>query len=416
MLIVSQELLLSEDFDRVKISEILFLPKDGGDVYIGQSYKKTIKSQSGLKGALVLVNKSEKETQINKLIIKFDIVVLVHSINDKKFDIKDLGSFNLFAYLKNSDGEKVETEIQIIPIKEQIHSRIKGIYETDVLKEKTVLMLGVGSGGSTIAIELAKAGVGNFILIDPDRVEVVNMVRHVCGLSDLGRYKTKAVKDLMLDKNPYINITTYENELNWDWKKEFTAIAKKADLIYCGTDNRPSRVITNLTSLEENRTTIYAGTFRRAYGGQILRVIPHSSLCYQCFIDTFPLLAQDREISSEEQAARFEYSDRPVPVEPGLSSDILPISTMSVKLGILELLKGSNSSLKSLYDDLSSPLYQWVNRREIGTDYESLSPLDSEDGGYRILAWYGIDAEKNPGCPACGNFKGIYSSSQATAS
>src|SRR5207237_3839927 len=93
--------------------------------------------------------------------------------------------------------------VQAVPIREELFSRVHGLYETNVLAGKTVLIIGVGSGGSTIALELVKAGVGNFLLVDPDRVEVANVVRHLCGLSDLGRFKTKAIRDLILEKNPF---------------------------------------------------------------------------------------------------------------------------------------------------------------------------------------------------------------------
>jgi hypothetical protein len=74
---------------------------------------------------------------------------------------------------------------------------------------------------------------------------------------------------------------------------------------------------------------------------------------------------------------------------------------------VLELLRGTSTTLASLYDDLSNAWYQWLNRREANTEYASLLPLDSEDNdGLRILAWYGILNEKNPECPACGDFIG----------
>lgn len=288
---------------------------------------------------------------------------------------------------------------------EEIYSRIRGLYETEALRNKTALIVGVGSGGSAIAIELAKAGVSNFILVDHDRLEVANIVRHVCGISDIGRYKTKAVKDSILEKNPSANVETYEEKCEWSWLTQLKELASKSDLIFCCTDNRPSRVLVNLASLAERRVCIYGGTFSRAYGGHVLRVIPNETMCYQCLIDLMPEKAEDQEIASQAQADSIAYADRPVAIEPGLANDIAPIANMCVKLGILELLRGTDTTLASLYDDLSNAWYMWINRREADTEYASLPPLDSEDSdGPRILAWYGILNEKNPDCPACGDF------------
>ena len=197
---------------------------------------------------------------------------------------------------------------------------------------------------------------------------------------------------------------TYEEKIRWDWVPEFRKLVSEADLVFCATDNRFSRSLTNKVCIDENKTCIYAGTFRRAYGGQVLRVVPNKTMCYQCFIDTLVDDPLDQEISSVEQAREIAYSDRPVPIEPGLSADIAPISIMSVKLGILELLRGTNTSLSSLYEDLSGDLFQWLNRREPDTKFEQLSPMESDEATLRILSWYSVKGEKNPSCPICGNF------------
>jgi hypothetical protein len=90
-----------------------------------------------------------------------------------------------------------------------------------------------------------------------------------------------------------------------------------------------------------------------------------------------------------------------MPIEPGLSVDIAPISFMCTKMGVLELLLGEATSFRSLYDDLCAPIYQWIGRRE--ADYGELPPLDSPGCDFRILAWYGIQSLRGPECPACGS-------------
>lgn len=308
-------------------------------------------------------------------------------------------------------GDRFQPQpVEVIDVEEEIFSRIRGLYETDVLRAKRVLIVGVGSGGSTIALELAKAGVGNFILVDHQRLEVPNIVRHTSGFSDLGRFKTKAVRDQILEKNPGANVETFEKECDWDWLPQLEELVKRTDVVFCCTDNRPSRILVNLASIANNRVCIYGGTFNRAYGGHALRVIPKQSMCYQCFIDLLPEKAADQEIASDEQAERIAYDDRQVAVEPGLANDIAPVSNMCVKLGVLELLRGTNTAFVNLYEDLSNAWYQWLNRREADTEYSDLQPMDSGDNdGIRILAWYGIANDRNPGCPVCGDFVQLFS-------
>ena len=58
------------------------------------------------------------------------------------------------------------------------YERNAGLSETTVLKDKSVAVVGCGSLGSTLALSLARAGVGRFHLFDPDRLDPVNIARH----------------------------------------------------------------------------------------------------------------------------------------------------------------------------------------------------------------------------------------------
>lgn len=307
-------------------------------------------------------------------------------------------SFNAYYKIAN---KICPLEISLVPVQNKLFSRTDGLYETGKLADAKVAIVGLGSGGSPIAVELVKAGVMHFDLVDDDRLEIVNVVRHVCGISDLGRYKTKAVKEQMLNKNPYARINTYEIKADFEHQQIVRSIIKKNDLIICATDNRESRLLINKLCIAENKVCIYGGTFRRACGGQVLRVIPHKTLCYDCFLSLLPdELTNDYEISNQRQASRISYSDRVVPVEPGLSSDILPTSTFMTKLAILELLKDKEHSMKSLYDDFTCPLYLWINRREY--QFSNLLPMEAEVDRMSIMRWYGVKVDRYEKCFTCG--------------
>jgi molybdopterin/thiamine biosynthesis adenylyltransferase len=313
------------------------------------------------------------------------------------------GGFTVKTISRDVNGAST-TVPNIVVNYEAVFSTTHGIYETGVLRHKHVAVVGLGSGGGIIALELAKSGVSGFVLIDHDRLEHKNIARHVCGISDLGRFKTRAMRDIIFDRNPLANIVTSESKCTIENRADVEHLIAGCDVILCCTDNRESRLVINAISLALGIPAIYGGTFRRAYGGQVIRVTPRRSICYQCFIDLLPAVAADREIESEEQAAAIAYTDRVVPIEPGLASDIAPVSLLCVKLAILELLRGTQTSLASLYNDLSASWFYWLNRREKGTAHEHLQPLDGGEDSLRVLAWYGVDVERNERCPACGDF------------
>ena len=83
-----------------------------------------------------------------------------------------------------SFGKKIDSEIY--SLYQNIFSRNTGILESDVMAEKRVIILGCGSVGSLVALELARAGVQHFILVDADILEYHNVCRHQCGIEDVG--------------------------------------------------------------------------------------------------------------------------------------------------------------------------------------------------------------------------------------
>lgn len=308
------------------------------------------------------------------------------------------------GYVKNHQGWQ-EAKVQIVPVRDEIFSRFGGLIETDAISGKPVFVLGVGSGGSCVALESTKSGVTDIIIMDHDRVEVGNVMRHVARLSDVGRFKTKVLAELIREKNPYANVRTLEKKVSWDNIEEVRELVTQAAVVLCCTDNRPSKLILNRLCVEENTPLIIAGAFRRAYGGQVLRIRPGESMCYQCFLMMLPEQSNDEEISSSEQAQDLAYTDRPVEIEPGLSNDIAPINTMVVKLLTQELLKDSSTTLRSLDEDLRAPMFFWLNRREADTQFADIEPLEYNINTFSILRWYGIDVKPHPGCPVCGNFE-----------
>lgn len=70
----------------------------------------------------------------------------------------------------------------------------------------SVAICGLGGLGSNIAIALARAGVGKLHLIDFDKVEISNLNRQQYFVSQIGTYKTEALKDNLQKIAPYVEI------------------------------------------------------------------------------------------------------------------------------------------------------------------------------------------------------------------
>ncbi len=302
------------------------------------------------------------------------------------------------------DGERLieGAELHLISDADEISSRSAGLLETDVLAQKHVMIAGLGSGGSQIALELAKAGIGQFTLIDFDRIDLSNVARHVAGVHDLGRLKTNVMRDAILQKNPSAQI----NLLNIDIDSHLPEIAQAlagVDLLIAATDNNRSRFNLNALALAHRLPMLVGRATTRAAGGDVLRVRPYAGPCYACLFGA-GLLGQEERSSLRQlrpqTPAYVPDAALQATIQVGLASDIAPIANMVVKLALVELSRGLASGLKSLETDIEADFYLWGNRRE--DMFAAWSPLGYSVQQNTILRWYGVRTTRNPACPACG--------------
>ena len=270
-------------------------------------------------------------------------------------------------------------------------ARNAGVLETDALAHTSVAIVGLGSGGSLIADQLARAGVGRLVLIDRDRIEVENVGRHLCDLTDLGRRKTVAVADRLRARNPAIQIDAVDLDILSDTETFRRAVAT-CDVLIGATDNNASRRVVNRLAVETERPAIFGRAYTRACGGDVIRVMPGGP-CYECL---FSGTAGEEELSAADAPA---YAAAPTTVEPGLALDIAPIAAMCARLTIQELVRGRGSALESLDADLPGSLFLWANRRE--GPFSAWRPMRFGLAEMAVHRWYGMRAARNPICPTC---------------
>lgn len=88
---------------------------------------------------------------------------------------------------------------------------ILGENSTDNLKNKNVILFGLGGVGSYTAEALARAGIGKLTIVDSDVVSVTNINRQLCALhSTVGRPKVEVVRERILDINPECEVTALQ--------------------------------------------------------------------------------------------------------------------------------------------------------------------------------------------------------------
>ena len=101
--------------------------------------------------------------------------------------------------------------LNMVPTEEEIDSALcerHGEKVQKILKKSAVAVAGLGGLGSNVALSLVRAGVGRLKLVDFDRVDLSNLNRQQYGIRHLGRYKTEALKEVLLEVNPYVKINS----------------------------------------------------------------------------------------------------------------------------------------------------------------------------------------------------------------
>lgn len=82
------------------------------------------------------------------------------------------------------------------------------------LKQSTVGIAGLGGLGSNVAVQLARCGVGRMVLVDFDVVDPSNLNRQNYYTRHIGLKKSEAIKDVLRQINPYIELISHDAYLD----------------------------------------------------------------------------------------------------------------------------------------------------------------------------------------------------------
>ena len=163
------------------------------------------------------------------------------------------------------------------------------------LKAARVLCIGAGGLGSPAALYLAAAGVGTIGIVDFDDVDLSNLQRQILhGTSDIGRGKLESAQDRLHDANPEIGIELHKCRFS---SSNATELVAQYDLIVDGSDNFPTRYLSNDVCVFARKPNVYGSVFR--FEGQTTVFAPHlGGPCYRCLFpeppppDTVPNCAE----------------------------------------------------------------------------------------------------------------------------
>lgn len=246
----------------------------------------------------------------------------------------------LVGYYSNEEIEfyvnGVKCEAERYQLKIDIFSRNTGILESDIMLSKGAVIIGCGSVGSLVALELARAGVGRFFLIDSDILGYHNICRHQCGIQDVGKYKTTSVKERILQINPYAEVHT-SNKMIQEVSMDIIEPFCNPDTIMVGcADNREGDLYADVNLAKPHGMPfISVGCWERAFAGEIFYCLPEGMPGYYDFVSALG------DTSGRVNANTHLYMGEVGSFEPGISVDINFVTTIAVKM-ILDILNRNN--------------------------------------------------------------------------
>ncbi|MBR8829978.1 MAG: putative adenylyltransferase/sulfurtransferase MoeZ [Chroococcopsis gigantea SAG 12.99] len=128
------------------------------------------------------------------------------------------------------------------------------------LKAASVLCIGTGGLGSPLLLYLAAAGIGRIGIVDFDVVDSSNLHRQIIhGTSWVGKLKIESAKNRILEINPDCQVDLYNTALS---SANALDIVAPYDVVIDGTDNFPTRYLTNDACVLLGKPNVYGSIFR----------------------------------------------------------------------------------------------------------------------------------------------------------
>jgi adenylyltransferase/sulfurtransferase len=147
------------------------------------------------------------------------------------------------------------------------------------IKAASVLCIGAGGLGSPIAMYLAAAGIGKLGIVDFDTVDFSNLQRQILHTdADVGRSKAESAKETIRGINPHCEVVIHNTRIS---SENALDLIRPYDIVVDGTDNFPTRYLTNDACVLLKKPNVYGSIFR--FEGQASVFAPHlGGPCYRC--------------------------------------------------------------------------------------------------------------------------------------
>lgn len=211
-----------------------------------------------------------------------------------------------------------------------------GIAEQRKLKAATVMLSRVGGVGGTVALLLARAGIGGVVLAHDGIIEPENLNRMFLAFREhLGRPRSEVFRETLLRINPDLKIVAVNENVT---EKNVMRLAAHADIIVDSAPEFEERYLMNREAIRQNKPLVMAAM--SGLEGYVTTILPGKTPCLSCLYPEPP-----------------EYWNAlGFPVMATSATLVASVAAMEV----IKLLTGHGETLAGqlLYCDLSTNVFQ----------------------------------------------------------
>ncbi|MGO4855422.1 ThiF family adenylyltransferase [Phaeovulum sp. W22_SRMD_FR3] len=262
------------------------------------------------------------------------------------------------------------------------------------LFDKRVLMIGVGSLGSEVALLLAKTGVGSITLVDPELLDYPNVGRHMLGVRQVWTSKAKSLAEKLAGDFPHMRSIKPFAE---DWQSVYgkrSDVFQNTDLIVSTVgswvaEGRLNQVARNKGGLPP---VLYGWAEPFSVAGHAV-LIGSNGPCFACGMDHFGKALQPV----------CEWDTETTRKQPHCGASFQPYGPVSLS-GVAALV--AKAAMKALLGEVppGTEAVYWASKEEIAEQGGRFSPdflnyfTDvPEFGGTRKFEW-----RQKDDCAFCG--------------
>jgi molybdopterin/thiamine biosynthesis adenylyltransferase len=220
--------------------------------------------------------------------LKHDLIGLVFpdtALQEERLMMVDLGVTSKKAQAEVGKGWRIRSPQTYIVSHEELFRRLDGVRDVAQLEDRRVACFGLGAIGSQLVLALAREGVSDFVLCDPDTLRPGNIIRHALDLMSVGQYKAEAVESAAARINPFLDADTETQSLtNPDM---IAARIRDADLVLLaiGDDLREELIGEIVVASEDRPPMILVRTLHAGDAFRVALIRPGVDACLQCLDD-----------------------------------------------------------------------------------------------------------------------------------